>query len=897
MQNLSILLSRYGSALGGMLVLGGFVRNRAALAEWWTATDAATANRSGGGGGLTAEPKVLVLGWYNRHNLGDDCFADAFRQLFANCSVACTDDLTAIPSDVDVVVCGGGDIVNPYFMTKIERLLYDYKGPCYGVGIGVPFDADAPRALAFDHSFARSGGDLALLCGAGSATQTADLSWLLPRPPPRADLLALSRPQVGLCLAQPAFHNNPAAPQLLAAVVDVIASLTESGCDVHLLSFNTSSNASESDALLAARLMDELLPPGCLAAVRAPVLETHADMMAYMGGMRALLCMRYHSVQFALQMRRPFAAMYSTSKVDKLLRDVGFEAYGYRLPTDATSRPTAIDAERVLALLDMCVGAPNTLADDMEVSQDAIRSTVYGKLRRDPVAFDALEAPSAALPRSVEDARARCIAYAARLTGWSEAAARQWFYDGGGAGSETLARTLLLAATGHVASAYVWGMCEQMQREGAAFRPAAAIDWVYSDVRARHVPAPLPALPQPFDVCVDLSYYLQDDFKEFHRSGWSYCIGGLMRFDTTVLRRRPSVRVDTYVDRTFHWGKDALKAAGIVPYTQPWMGFIHHTFEQSHGPNNCVTLFQDADFLQSLQTCRCLIVLSEYLAGQVRTALAGVGFPDVPVEVMTHAMEFVPTESCFTFDNLMASQENRYVVAIGAWLRNPYAIYELPVTNTFNNKFQIQKAVLRGKDMNSCMAPDWLPEAIADLNARCGRTGASSGMCRPAGSCGGGICRPSGSCGAGICRPYGSCGAGICRPATACNFMVAGMVDMLQRQLASVTTIPQLSNAEYDHLLSCNIVFLNLVDCSAVNTVLECIVRNTIVIVNRLPALEEALGSGYPGFYDTLDQAAFNIKDTDQLRCAYEYLVGLNKEKLKLVNFQHRFVEIVKAHQ
>jgi hypothetical protein len=65
-----------------------------------------------------------------------------------------------------------------------------------------------------------------------------------------------------------------------------------------------------------------------------------------------------------------------------------------------------------------------------------------------------------------------------------------------------------------------------------------------------------------------------------------------------------------------------------------------------------------------------------------------------------------------------------------------------------------------------------------------------------------------------------------------------------------------MSNADFDALLTRNIVFLCLKDCSAVNTVIECMARSTPLVVNRHPALEELLGKDYPGFYDDLEGAA-----------------------------------------
>lgn len=103
----------------------------------------------------------------------------------------------------------------------------------------------------------------------------------------------------------------------------------------------------------------------------------------------------------------------------------------------------------------------------------------------------------------------------------------------------------------------------------------------------------------------------------------------------------------------------------------------------------------------------------------------------------------------------------------------------------------------------------------------------------------------------------------------------------------------KLSNEEYDKLLSENIVFLQLVDCSAVNTVIECIVRNTIIIVNRLPALEELLGLYYPGFYTTLEDAQKILGDINHLYKCYKYLSLLDKTRYRLDHFLTRIQNIV----
>lgn len=55
-----------------------------------------------------------------------------------------------------------------------------------------------------------------------------------------------------------------------------------------------------------------------------------------------------------------------------------------------------------------------------------------------------------------------------------------------------------------------------------------------------------------------------------------------------------------------------------------------------------------------------------------------------------------PVEDNFSMERFAANSD-RMVVQVGAWLRDSYAIYRLPLPP--DNPLQIRKAALRGRDM------------------------------------------------------------------------------------------------------------------------------------------------------------------------------------------------------
>lgn len=101
----------------------------------------------------------------------------------------------------------------------------------------------------------------------------------------------------------------------------------------------------------------------------------------------------------------------------------------------------------------------------------------------------------------------------------------------------------------------------------------------------------------------------------------------------------------------------------------------------------------------------------------------------------------------------------------------------------------------------------------------------------------------------------------------------------------SVQVVQRVSDQEYDSLLSENLVFLDLFDAPANTTVVECIARNTPILVNKLPGVVEYLGEAYPLYFDSIEEADAKLSDPDNIRAAYDYLVAMDKEKITLDHF------------
>ena len=91
----------------------------------------------------------------------------------------------------------------------------------------------------------------------------------------------------------------------------------------------------------------------------------------------------------------------------------------------------------------------------------------------------------------------------------------------------------------------------------------------------------------------------------------------------------------------------------------------------------------------------------------------------------------------------------------------------------------------------------------------------------------------------------------------------------------SVIEIDNLDENEYDEILCNSVVFINLIDSVVNNTVLECIERNTPILINRNSSVEEYIGKDYPLFYEDISDVK-NLMTESKLIEANLHLKKIN---------------------
>lgn len=303
---------------------------------------------------------------------------------------------------------------------------------------------------------------------------------------------------------------------------------------------------------------------------------------------------------------------------------------------------------------------------------------------------------------------------------------------------------------------------------------------------------------------INISSKLQVTFPE-HRSGWGFALQALK-----PLHKRSGVVFDGFVERTHSWHAPEFKKAGIIPYTNPWVGFLHNPpnvpywCDLCHAPK---TILRRKETKESLKSCLGLFTLSEYMRDWLQPRV------NCPVSALIHPTEIPDLKWSYRRWSL---NQHKAVIALGYWLRKLHSIQALPTS----------------------LPKLWL---VPSENAKFMQIRENRSF------------------------------------------------DSLYVKVGDYDEKEWVAGSEYDQILASNIGFVHLYDASACNSIIECIVRNTPILVNPIPAVVEYLGPDYPYYFTTLEEAAKKAEDEQLMIAAHLYLSKLDKRPYGQDYFRHAF--------
>ena len=840
--------------------------------------------------------KILVIGYYKRKNLGDDVFKLVFENYFKTfvlrnpffksciCEISNIDNVIEIPNDISLVVFGGGDLINDYFITRMKDLMRNKQIPIYAIGIGIAYPSCVENGYLdmFDYIISRSSKDeeICKVRFGDRYSFAPDLSTLYPLyniPTPYILNSRYNSKKIGVFLSRTIYNSKD--PKSYADLCNTLALFLKfilekekkafsihrgfyriPEYEVYLVPFCTEDKIDHDDRLINNDIYNRLHKYDNLHRINFVPLN---NIIGVFNNFDFTICTRFHAHMFSILSEVPFLSIYTTRKVDNLIDKVYENTnYSIKMKTDDKDFPISLD-------LSECISKFTALEKNKCHVKSILKNTniKYQKgvklfirrfdnllfelpiFNKDIIVKQKLNRISNILFSKTDSYLMDEKSDILTLIKYNNGAIERYFKGFSQEEKEYIIQTVSYILTSERNSSYNYGLGLQIFQPD--FNLCESVKWIYEHLNTNcsqkennnleNIDTGISFL-QNINNKIDKKFRkinIQNDnvYKGYHRSGWDYVIKSLKK-----LHNPNGIIFDSYLDKTFGWDNKFLEFINVVPYLQPWIGVFHHTNKPDYSEFDLSRAIENENFKLSLPYCKGIIVLSEsnkqYLSEKLKI--------EIPILKVFHPTELTGFD--FFDYKKFARTPLKNIVQIGAWLRNTYAIYKLNVPEDYI------KLALKGKNMNNYFLNESEFEKIEDcINGE---------------------------------ENYGDQNVSGCIvKGNYTNKYLSGLLNSIRKEHDSVGLLTDLDNVSYDILLKNCIVFLNLVDAAAVNTIIECIVRNTPIIVNRLPATEEYLGKDYPLFYDKIEDVHCILSDIKNIKNGYKYLKKMDKNRFSVDYF------------
>jgi len=786
---------------------------------------------------------LLITGYYNKNNLGDDLFLEIAQILFRkyadkpyNIRFIGTDSIllnnkeymTELINWCDKVILFGGEVLNNYFLNKLIKFknlaLFDYNKNIYFYAFGVSCNADyneiSNKLDIFENIIYRNNKDYEQFLNKWSDKYSS----VLP------DIVFLKRrlidknktkKTIGFFLSQTVIANTDDALPYINSLVKVVRFWLDNEFNIIFFTMCNSINSKENDLIINNLVIESLTK---LERNQVNFFDKPEIIISCMNNIDFAICWRFHAHILCITYEVPFISISNTPKVLNLLKDNNLEELIYH-------NKNVINGSKWMI----------TEQANIKKKLQKIYSNLYNKAqvyKKWPTFLCKRK-----LPRFYIDLNGlfEKIFNNIYLKFLLKFECNNHDYN---------AKLILYLITGKLKTEYHWGLYEKFKTCSDVLKYKEDIKWIINEEIKKGSTSFYLKMAELLNITniiipncdeksfVNINYMDQNDMRGVHRSGWQYVIDAIN--DNCSNCSSKAILCDLYLDRTFHWNYEICSKIGIIPYKKNWIGFIHHTTNIKYTDYNVINMFEKPLFLESLKTCKMLITLSKYLQKKIKNIVIAYNF-NIPVIRLFHPTEFIEPSQQFDY-NQFINQPVKKIVQVGAWYRNIDAIYKLSLGQ---NPLKYERFALKGPKMES-----YYSDIINNQDI-------------------------------------------ISRDTKSRNISKA----FLYAFEKPVGIINKLSNSDYDNLFKTSIIFIELYDVSAANTIIESIVRNTPILINKLEGIVEYLGESYPFYYTDYNEARSKANNPEIIKRTYKYLKNMDKTFLTIEYFLHHFCKICEKYR
>lgn len=282
--------------------------------------------------------KIAILGYYGKKNLGDEAFMDSFHFLLKDSNLeffGVDIDKNIDVTSHNIIICGGGDVINEYFLPKFEKILDGSNSIKLFYGVGIPYTSyiSLKTFKNINHIFLRNACDIPLVSFySNNVKYIPDIVFSLS--PPKRCLERKKRIgvffHVGLIKGR---HKDNTIHNLNKALNNI----SKYG-KIMLYPFNTSESPIEDDTNVNNLLDFESYNK----------TFTTKEMLKEIGTLDYAICARFHAHVMCTIAATPFISISTTRKTRLYMKEIMLEKYMVQPKIDESDYIISIDHNTII---------------------------------------------------------------------------------------------------------------------------------------------------------------------------------------------------------------------------------------------------------------------------------------------------------------------------------------------------------------------------------------------------------------------------------------------------------------------------------------------------------------------------------------------------------------------
>jgi len=556
---------------------------------------------------------LKVIGYYGHYNFGDEQYKLSIKSIFQEYITDIIYSIDFIDCDHiseycflqdDIIIIGGGDILNSYFMDKINKTFKDKSNIIIGLSVGLPYTSvliDSSKLKIIDYIFLRTTVDIDIFKRYfydDRIFYIPDLSYVLTKGytftkyliDKHTDILESdddmelkkyskfiktckneqiyilteqylqykqkindvkkTRKIMGICLSRH-FYNKQYLNEynnVVNGLISFIKGMIIEKYHIVFIPFNTSTiNTNENDIVFANDIVN-LLDQGDFTNIN--ITLNHDEMNDVICMLDICIPMRFHSVLYCIYNLIPFVSVYSTRKIHNLLDEIDWD-FTYKLQLNEKLVPIDLNSDilkdTVNNLINFCEIRQNIYHKLLHININFF-GTMFFKNIQKLIDVICLKKTSKNFKVGFDYSNIDNMIENTYDTviNYANSQGYDYYRDIDNVHKQTiLASIISYNLIGLIDSEYNYGMREKIFNKTIDYNHIKEWKWIINDyVNKRR--RKLSNNPNGF---FNMDYIDQIDYSGAHRSGWQYVYEHIEYLHNS----ESDVLLDLYIDRTFHW--------------------------------------------------------------------------------------------------------------------------------------------------------------------------------------------------------------------------------------------------------------------------------------------------------------------------------------------------------